>query len=375
MKILFLLNNLGVGGAERQTISLLNNLPRGAADITLGYLKDNSALGETVDPTRVRRIVCFDKSKRVDFRMLHRLAAFLRLERFDTVVCVEEHPLFYVLLAKFAAAARIVVVLHRGTPPDGYERMKRVFYRQLIRLCDTVVFVCRHQMGLWLGSSKPPSEKYLVIHNGIDTAIFDSRGMPGERMLTRQNYGIGDKDFVVGICAAMRLEKNHLELILALKAMRQHGIPAVVVAIGDGPEREAILSAAAAHGVGRVVHVTGFLKHVAPAIAMCDCMALTSSSGEAFSLSILESMAMGKLVVASEVGGVREQITHGVDGYIYAPGNVADLVKRLEGVWRSQSSQDMGELARRKVRDCFGVERMVRSYSLLLGIADGAPRK
>lgn len=370
MKILFLLNNLGVGGAERQTISLLNNLPRGAADITLGYLKDNSALGETVDPTRVRRIVCFDKSKRVDFMMLHRLAAFLELERFDIVVCVEEHPLFYVLLARLAAPARIIVILHRGTPPDRYERMKRVFYRQLIRLCDTVVFVCRYQMELWLGSNQPPSGKYIYIHNGIDTALFDSQSPPSGEALTRKSLGIAEEDFVVGVCAAMRKEKNHLELILALKAMRQHGVPAVLVAIGDGPEREAILSAAAAHGVRDQVHITGFLRHVAPAIAMCDCMALTSSSGEAFSLSILESMAMGKLVVASEVGGVREQITHGVDGYIYAPGNVADLVKRLESVWRSDSSQAMGELARSKVRDCFGVERMVRRYSQLLGIAD-----
>ncbi|HWR04592.1 MAG TPA: glycosyltransferase family 4 protein [Humidesulfovibrio sp.] len=370
MKILFLLNNLGIGGAERQTISLLNNLPQGAADITLGYLKDNSALGETVDPTRVRRIVCFDKSRRVDFKMLHRLAAFLRLERFDTVVCVEEHPLFYVLLAKFAAPARIIVILHRGTPPDRYERMKRVFYRQLIRLCDTVVFVCRHQMELWLGSPAPPSEKYVAIHNGIDTAVFDSSSVASGQVMTRKSCGIGEGDFVVGVCAAMRKEKNHLELILALRAMRQHGVPAVLVAIGDGPEREAVLSAAAAHGVGHMIHVTGFLKHVAPAIAMCDCMALTSSSGEAFSLSILESMAMGKLVVASEVGGVREQITHGVDGYIYAPGNVAELVKKLEGVWRSKSSRAMGERARNKVRECFSVERMVRRYSLLLGIAD-----
>src|SRR4029077_13405288 len=114
-------------------------------------------------------------------------------------------------------------------------------------------------------------------------------------------------DYVIGICAALRPEKNHVQLVDAVAALRARGIPARALVIGDGPMRPAIEARARAAGVADEVRITGFQQDVRPYLAACDTAVLCSTTIETFSLAALEAMALGRPGAHSDLRGRREE--------------------------------------------------------------------
>ncbi len=110
------------------------------------------------------------------------------------------------------------------------------------------------------------------------------------------------------------------------------------------------------------IRVTGFQNDVRPYISLCDCMVLTSHSVETFSIAALESMAMGKPVVMTNIGGASEQVDNGVNGFLYEPGDINALSNALIAIAKPGIAQIMGEKAREIVHTKFGIFQMVKKY-------------
>ena len=101
-----------------------------------------------------------------------------------------------------------------------------------------IVYVCENQRQHWRrrGLSFRADR---VIHNGIDVAYFQDRLSAAEKQALRARCGAGASDVVLGLCAAMRPEKAHGDLLQAVARLRSQGLPVSVLLIGDGPERPA----------------------------------------------------------------------------------------------------------------------------------------
>src|SRR5207302_8921084 len=105
--------------------------------------------------------------------------------------------------------------------------------------------------------------------NGIDTRHFQDHRSALERHTLRTGLGYADTDYVIGITAVLRPEKNHIQLIEAIARLRRAGLPARGLLIGDGPTRGVVEARARALGVEREVTVTGFREDVRPYLAAC----------------------------------------------------------------------------------------------------------
>ena len=128
-----------------------------------------------------------------------------------------------------------------------------------------------------------------MIYNGVDTELW--KPAPEiERCTNRAQLGLGENDYVVGLSAVLRPEKNHVQLVEAIAALRRRGVPARALLIGDGPTRGAVEERARTLGVAEHVIITGFQRDVRPFVAAADTMVLTSFA-EALSLAALEAMA------------------------------------------------------------------------------------
>jgi glycosyltransferase involved in cell wall biosynthesis len=92
-------------------------------------------------------------------------------------------------------------------------------------------------------------------------------------------------------------------------------------------------------------------------------MTLTSHAVETFSIAALESMALGKPLVMSHIGGAAEQVQSGVNGFLFEPGDIETLARHLAALADPQKRQTMGEAARQIVRGTFTVERMVAAFT------------
>ncbi|HEX7690331.1 MAG TPA: glycosyltransferase, partial [Burkholderiaceae bacterium] len=333
MRSLFLLNSLCFGGAEKQVVALVNGLcQQNGHRVWIQCLKDDDALLPQVDPAlRPQVLPNLHVRSGLEPFAVAALARRIDAHAIDVVVCTNMYALLYGSLARALCrrrnALRLVEVFHTTEVASRKERLSMTLYRRLLRATDLLVYVCRGQAAHWQAQGLRAREE-VVIHNGIDTARFTDRSTPAENEALRRSFGFSPEDFVVGICAVMRPEKAHDDLVRAVAALHARGVPVRALLVGDGPLRGAVEARIAELGLTASIRITGLVADVRPYVAACDAMALTSRT-ETFSLAALEAMAMGKPMVMARIGGAAEQVDDGVDGLLYPPGDVAALTDAL----------------------------------------------
>jgi N-acetyl-alpha-D-glucosaminyl L-malate synthase BshA len=119
--------------------------------------------------------------------------------------------------------------------------------------------------------------------------------------------------------------------VIQIFARVQREVPAVLVMIGDGPDREAAEAEAERLGLGRQVFFLGKLDTVADLLRAADLFVLPSAS-ESFGLAALEAMACGVPVLASRVGGLPEVVVDGETGALVAPGDIEAMAARAVAI-------------------------------------------
>lgn len=366
IRLVFVLDSLTVGGGENHTLRLFNHLNPEQFEIGLIYLKRREHLLSKVDQRR-GPVWCADFGRGWDRRGLRSLTTWLKSFDPDVVVAVNTYPLFYVHLSRNILPKRPLVaeIFHTASCDFKEATKMHLVYRWFFLLSDQVIYISDTQKRYWM-SRGFVGKKNDRIYNGVDTRHFVDKFSEEEKRERRKRLGFGVNELVVGTCAVMRKEKNHLILLEAQKIARDKGFVFKVLMIGDGPMRGAIEARMRALKLEDEVRITGMVSDVRPDIAICDCLVVNSYRVENFSLAVLEAMAMGKAVIASDVGAIREQIEDGREGLIYPIGSVEKLVHCLFRIREKGFCENLGRNASKKVREMFDEKQMIKAYEELL---------
>lgn len=240
---------------------------------------------------------------------------------------IHAHTLFYHTSLVAAAVARrnrvpLMLTLHLGALdalPQPYRAMSQLYERTVGRtlLSAAARIVCVsddvRQHARALGAE---DAKLVVVPNGVDTARFAPR------------YRVPDHVPTVLCVGRLIFNKGPHYLLDAAAAVRAHGIPFRLVFAGDGPMEQTLRQQAERLNLHDAVEFRGRCDNVAALLGEADVFVRPSLT-EGMSLAVLEAMAAGLPVVASDVSGTRQLIQHERDGIITAPGSVADLVRAL----------------------------------------------
>ena len=359
--VLFIVNSLGVGGAEKHVVTLLNRLDDTRLRLSLAYLKDDELLLPQLERAKLEEVLRCGVRRPLDTTAVGRLRDLIAARRIDAIVCTNSYSMLYGHLARGSnAGIRLATVFHTTKLQTCKEKAQMLLYRRLFRRCDLLVYVCENQRRYWREQGLRPLADQ-VIYNGIDTDRYTERRSSAEQLAFRDGLGLRADDFVIGLCSGLRPEKAHGDLLAAVARLRDRGVAAKALLIGDGPERPAIERAIARLGLQGQVLITGVREDVRPFISACDVMTLVSRT-ETFSLAALESMSLGKPLVLSNVGGASEQVIQGRQGFLFEPGDIAALAMHLEALASQPLRARLGEAAARRVRDLFTVDRMVARY-------------
>ncbi len=362
MRLFFVTGSLVHGGAERHTITLANRLAERGHQCHFAYMKN--------DPSQLARIrgaasvECLHAARYLDVAAVRQLRRRLRSSAPDVVVAANQYALMYARLAMRGLRAPLLVTYHTTLLRNAREWLQMLCYRPFFWSADQLVFVCDTQRRHWRARGVA-GRRNEVIYNGVDLEQW-CPVRDEERATLRGLLGLPGDAFVVGISAVLRPEKNHLQLVEAIACLRRRGIAAHALLIGDGEMRGAIETRARALGVAPAVIITGLQKDVRPLVGACDAMALCSTAVETFSLAALEAMALARPVVHADIGGAKEMIHPGHDGFLFPVNDTGTLVEKLAVLVEPALRGELGANARRTVEERFSERSMIERYESIL---------
>src|SRR3989441_4055661 len=152
--------------------------------------------------------------------------------------------------------------------------------------------------------------------------------------------------------------------VVAIFAAVRKAIPATLILVGDGPDRDAVEQESDRLGLGSDVRFFGKVDQVGDLLRGSDLFLLPSET-ESFGLAALEAMACGVPVIASAVGGLPEVVVHGETGYLAPPGAVDEMTERALAILRDDALHGrLAPSAAARARD-FSTERIVPHYASL----------
>jgi glycosyltransferase involved in cell wall biosynthesis len=266
---------------------------------------------------------------------------------------------FWAVVAGRVAGVPVVVSTVHGTRSTLHRRRALMLDRVLGPRIDAVVALANMHRDFLVAEQGMNPSKVVVIPNGIDLGRF--RG--GSR-LRRPDLGLPEGVPIASVLAVLRPEKAHDNFLRAAALVLRQFPSAHFVLIGDGPQREYLESLTQTLGLASCVHFLGRRDDIDQVLPLVDVSVLPSRT-EAFPVSVLEAMATGRPVVATDVGALREMVSPGVTGLIVPPENVEELASAISRVFGDRNlANRLGQAGLAWVEN-YDVSRMVRRMESL----------
>lgn len=243
----------------------------------------------------------------------------------------------------------------------------RFFNRIMISITDKFVdrlIVISNAVGQSMIAVGATPSKIVVIYNGIDTKRFDPQQICGNIRL-REMLGIHEDDFVIVSIGRLIPRKGHSTLIRAIGflARKYPNIRAIIVGApydSDSEQyRDKLRELTTTLGLQDKVLFAGWQPKVEQFILNSDVV-VSVSWAEPFGLSIVEAMALGRPVIATNGGGEAEIVVNGFTGILVPPKDEKALATAIVQLMEDRKlSKKMGDAAVQRARECFSVTRFV----------------
>jgi len=361
---IFLLTSLAGGGSQRKTIRLTNALVREGHTVHLCYLDRKEELLSALETAPNLHVDCLERDGRFDVGAMRRFARLAAAYPTGTIVAVNPYPVFFAANSLGSSRSRYKFVAATNTYTFASSKeafLFQVFQKRLYREADLALFGSFAQKERWCGKYAIDASKAAVIYNGVDLEYY-SPDIPLEPFSTRANQSA----IVIVFIASLTPHKRHIDLLEAARLVLACGLEVSLVFVGAGPLAGSLEKRARKMNLHHRVTFVGFVEDVRPYLKAADIAVLTSNAVETFSNAIVESMAMGKPVIASNIGGAAEQVSHGVNGLLFEPGNVEELASCIMTMCDRDRRLEAGRASRRIAVERFGLDRMVESYKRIL---------
>ncbi len=286
------------------------------------------------------------------------LAAAMRRDKIDVVHAhLFGDSLHGYLAARWAGDVPVVLTLHIG--PEGQTALQRNGYRWLLARSRHNVACTESVARSWHALHEGPIE---IIPNGIEwrgDVAAEGRSIVD----IKASVGLDPGALVIGSIGRLVEQKGLDTLIRAFAELTRSGAErAALVVVGDGPLRGALEKLSRAEGVESRVHFTGARGDVADLIGIFDLVAFASNF-EGLPMALLEAMAAGCCVVATDAPGIVDAVTPGSEALIVPRRDVSALSNALrQAVTDAPLRQRLAAAARQKFLRCFTATRMVESY-------------
>jgi glycosyltransferase involved in cell wall biosynthesis len=369
-RILYVHSSADIYGASRSLLRLTGALDRNRFEpfVVLpedGMLKTRlEALGvpTSIEPS----LAIISRYERLAATVLHRLPiSTIRLLRLIRSLGIDLVHTNSGVIISAAIAAKLAGVPHVWHVRESFEEFRGwrwKFYSAFMRgFAERILCVSHATAAQFSGSPKA-----IVIHNGFSLGEFsvDANALGRE---FRQHFNIADNALVIGCIGRIKLKRKGQEyLVQAMHLLKQRAIRVKGLIVG-APYRgnESHLGELKALvrrlDLDEDMTFVGELADPKPAYAAMNIFVLPSAQPEPFGGVVMEAMAMGLPVIATNIGGSLDQVADGTTGFLVPPADPEALAEKLAQLASNPALRDqMGWAGRERIRTNFSLEEMVR---------------
>jgi glycosyltransferase involved in cell wall biosynthesis len=262
-----------------------------------------------------------------------------------------------IVCARLARIRLVVVTNHLPVLDRSPGLLRRGLAWVAKRSTDLVIVESETNRQMAVEKGFADADSTIVVLHGIDLRALDHAAA---QPIPRDELGVGSAEFVIGSVGRLAPQKGFAYLIQALSTIRsKHRIDAALVIAGTGAQHEELTRLIERLGLDGHVRLLGHRGDVTRLLPAFDVFAL-SSEFEGLPLAILEAMAAGRPVVATDVGGVRDAVADTETGFLVPPRDSDAIAEALVRLARDRGlREEMGSRAAAIASVWFDQERMV----------------
>jgi glycosyltransferase involved in cell wall biosynthesis len=318
MKILHVINTLTPAGAEILLAAIAPAMKRRGFDVEIAtiYSYENRTLHNNLCGQGVK-IHSLDFKVRYDPRILTAIQRLTKATRYD-IVHAHLFPAFYWTALSAPPCKKLMVTEHsiyntrRSSPV--FRGVERLIYRKY----DSVFCISNSVKEALSGWLPEYAEKFRTVYNGIDIDKFASAAAPSGKSLD-----IPESVPLAAMVSRIDKAKDHMTILRAVAMVPDLHF----LLIGDGEALPMLRDCAKDLGIHDRVHFLGYRGDVPQLLKLCT-LYIHSANWEGFGLAVVEAMAAGVPVIASNIGGLNEVVQDGISGLLFTKGDANDLADK-----------------------------------------------
>lgn len=362
VRLLEFLTFFYIGGTERQVVNLVRGLDRSRFDLHLACLGRRGQFLDEVESCEIPIAEYPTNSlyNRTSWKQRLNLARYLRDNRVNIVHSYGFYGNLFAIPAARLARTPVIIAAIRDTG-DILTRAQRWAQKTVCRLADCVL-VNADAIRRWLIEQGYAPDNIHVIRNGI---VLPEKPPREEAARVRRELGVPPDAPLIGVLSRLGRLKGIEYFLEAAAAMGKRARNARFLIVGNGRHKQELEQCASRLRLGDRVIFTGFRLDVPAVLSALDISVLPSLS-EGLSNSLLESMAAGLPVIATNVGGSREAVEDGATGIVVRPRDSDALARAMALLLENPDlAAEFGAAGRRRIAERFSLEKMVRETEAL----------
>jgi len=328
MRVLYIINNLNKGGAERLMVDMLPLFRNSGLEVELLQLSNKQSETEYINILLKENIVCthLNFSSIYNPFIIFKLLAYVKSSRYD-IIHVHLFPSMYwaAMASKLVKNKAHLVFTEHSTQNKRFDKKYLQFFEQWIyNSYDKIVVISeaiRLKLNTWTGLPM----KIELIRNGVNINHF-SEVQHYDNEYWLNNFSIPSNAVKLMMTARFSYPKDHKTLIKALSLLPPNYY---LILTGDGLNRGAVEQYSKELGISSKVHFLGFRTDVASLMKSVDINIL-SSEYEGMSGVTLEALAAGKPFLGSDVSGINDVVPD--SRFLFKPANSNDLARSIQEI-------------------------------------------
>lgn len=350
-KVLMLINELEIGGAQKHVIALTLELSRRGYEVDICTIYNREVFGGQKIEWNGRYFTLGAKGK-IDLEAVRRLVNLIKDNNYDIIHSHLFVADIYNYLTSFFLDRRRVRISTEHSSSSRRKSFKIFGYLYYLtsKSFDDIIAVSehvRHHLVDWAGID---ASLINVVYNGVQIQGADDYIVPMKEQ----------KEFTLGIIARLEARKDVTTSLKAMNVLVNNlGFKqARLMILGDGPQRQSLENLTKELNLENHVEFLGFIENIGPYIKKMDVHLLTSLE-EAFGISIIECMAYGVPSICTRAGGIPEIIDEGKDGFLVQKGDFKAVADKAALLINDRSMlHKMGLQAKNKYLGLFSSEAM-----------------